>query len=445
MARRNSTSWRHVIEGSRVSKSPFKTGGRSGIPTPSRPSTGFGSVAQPRRVSGEKRPRTMSMNEQGENEHPAQRKRRQSQGLQGLANRKPVTKSPFRATSVEIHEEALPALPQPQIRIHAQQSQPQQEDDTDEFNPPPPPPKEQLFVPGRQSPHRTSPSPSRPSLVSRRLHGPRTSLSKRQRRKTVTFDETCDVMEYDVEEDSNSQPFEWVTDEDPDEDDDNDNDNNHETPVQHPQQPDHDTTSDDERRGPLRVHNGDESFDSLQLGEDSITGLVNSMLQDARPHTPPHDEKALPVDVETEDGVPLGRTHHAERAAAAHRQHTPEPAVEDSIFPIHNTSLSTPTRVHEGASIGSVSPGSHIPLGRTTHVERMKAHKEKEREEHDEDDDVSMLPPSPSPSKRQGAFHIRPMSESALPRFSLDVPMDFGSPCKYLHFVCFDASNQPHL
>ena len=301
-----------------MSKSPFKLLGRSsGIPVPTRTS----SVPSPvlamlsRKASGEKRPRPSSFSEQTENEHPAMRKRRQSQGLQGLVSKKPVSKSPFRSSNVEDGKAAM-------------KSSEDDEDDDDGGDdlPPPPPPKER-FQSGRHSssPHRGSPSPVRPSLVSRRLHGPRSSsMTKRQRRKTVTFYETCDVMEYDVEEDSGSQPFDWVTDEDNDDDDDpDDHHNEHDKPtpadddsadVRAPDAHDH------EPRGPLRVQNVDESFDSFQVAEDSITGLVNSMLHDARPRTPPHDERALPDDLETDAGVPYGRTHHAERIAAAHQQ-----------------------------------------------------------------------------------------------------------------------------
>jgi hypothetical protein len=48
-----------------------------------------------------------------------------------------------------------------------------------------------------------SPSPGRSSLVSKRLHGPRPSGGgRRERRKTVGFDERCDVVEFDCEEEA---------------------------------------------------------------------------------------------------------------------------------------------------------------------------------------------------------------------------------------------------
>ena len=120
-------------------------------------------------------------------------------------------------------------------------------------------------------------------------------MTKRQRRKTVTFDETCDVMEYDVEEDSGSQPFDWVTDEDNDNDDDDAADDAHDD---HDNEHDNPTPADAHGsghgagpapRGPLRVQNADDSDESFHAGaEDSITGLVDSMLHDTRPRTPPH-------------------------------------------------------------------------------------------------------------------------------------------------------------
>ncbi|KIP05000.1 hypothetical protein PHLGIDRAFT_171169 [Phlebiopsis gigantea 11061_1 CR5-6] len=432
LPRRNSSSWKHVIEGGRVSKSPFKLLSKSsGIPVPSKtstPSPVLGMLA--RKASGEKRPRPMSMSEQAENEHPT-RKRRQSQGLQGLANRKPVTKSPFKASNED---------------EKAESSEGEVEDKDDDV-PPPPPPKERFerYQSGRgsPSPHRGS-SPARPSLVSRRLHGPRTSsTSKRRRRKTVTFDETCDVMEYEVDEDSGSQPFDWVTDEDNDNDDDDigdglrdDHDNEHgelipadahahaAAPVPH---------VDAEARGPLRVHNADENDESFRAGvaEDSITGLVDSMLHDARPQTPPHDEHALPEDLETEGGVPYGRTHHAERVAAAHQQQSADLVFhEDSVaFPLASAATSTPQHSRPSTPISSVSPGSHIPLGRSTHSERAKAQKEKHVAEVE--DDIHMLPPSPSPAKPKKAGD-RVHAEGLIPRFSLDVPHRVASPCKCL-------------
>ncbi|KAG1891521.1 hypothetical protein F4604DRAFT_1990477 [Suillus subluteus] len=191
VARRSSSSYRHLRNNNLVSKSPFK----SSIPTPSRPSTSaHNNIPLPtppsRKVSGEKRPRPDSMHDQAENERPftLKRERRQSKVYQGLVEKEPVTKSPFKRPP-----------------------------GTREETPPPVPPK---FIPVPPIPEpsatrsATPPkmiTPTRPSLVTKRLHGPRTadqpSLERRrQRRKTVTWDERCDVLEFDCEEGEND-PF----------------------------------------------------------------------------------------------------------------------------------------------------------------------------------------------------------------------------------------------
>ena len=96
VARRTSSSYRHVHTNNLVSKSPFK----SQIPTPSTPSSRTSVVFPTRRVSGEKRPRPSSMHELGEteNERPfaLKRDRKQSKTFQGLLDKEPVTKSPFK-------------------------------------------------------------------------------------------------------------------------------------------------------------------------------------------------------------------------------------------------------------------------------------------------------------------------------------------------------------
>lgn len=438
LPRRNSASWKHVIEGGRVSKSPFKLLGKSSIPVPAKQTTTHNSPVLSmlsRKASGEKRPRPPSMAESAENEHPVLRKRRQSQGLQGLTHRKPVSKSPFKSVSVQ-NQDDLRASP-------ADASAP--EDEKDDL-PPPLPPKER-FDSGRGSPlppHRGSPSPVRPSLVSRRLHGPRSSLAKRERRKTVTFDETCDVMEYDVEEDSGTQPFDWVTDEDGDDDeeDEDDSDEDHDRhdnvrdTLEDPDTHDNDP-HDDPHRGPLRVQNvrgvdTEDEDDARHIGDDSITGLVDSMLEDARPRTPPHDDQALPEDLETENGVPYGRTHHAERLAAAHQQRSDSPpGHQPPAFPAPNAAMSTPEHSRPSSPIGSVSPDSHVPLGRSTHSERVKAQKEKAVVEAEED--VRNLPPSPSPATKRQITSTQSNTENLIPRFSLDVPKAVASPCRSIH------------
>ncbi|KAI0665699.1 hypothetical protein C8Q78DRAFT_1157498 [Trametes maxima] len=227
VARRSSSSYKHVRENQLVTKSPF----RSLLPQPS-----------PRRVSGEKRPRPVSIADQAENDHPLGFKRRQSRAFQGLLQKEPVTKSPFRRGS-----DSTPP------------------DD----HPPPVPPKSRHQMNARQStssPARpvlrtqhSAPSPARPSLVTRRLHGPRDAGGRRQRRKTVTFDPNCDVMEFDVAENELDENAFYSDD-------------------------DYGVPSDDE------MQQDSYDYDISQGVEDSITGMVDSMLQDTRPQTPPKPE-----------------------------------------------------------------------------------------------------------------------------------------------------------
>jgi hypothetical protein len=187
VARRSSSSYKHLRNNNLVSKSPFK----SQIPSPSKPSTSSPNGisfprSTPRKVSGEKRPRPDSMHDQAENERPfaLKRERHQSKVYQGLMEKEPVTKSPFkRAPAAE--EEAPPVPPKPiPIPVLPEPSS------TRTSNPP------------------RAITPTRPSLVTKRLHGPRAadqpSLERRrQRRKTVTWDERCDVLEFDCEEAEN--------------------------------------------------------------------------------------------------------------------------------------------------------------------------------------------------------------------------------------------------
>ena len=163
IARRSSSSYKRLTNTNLVSKSPFKAAAAAAATPDPQPIL--------RKVSGEKRPRPPSMHDQAETENDRpfayKRERRQSKGFQGLVVKEPVTRSPFRFDS------ALPAAV--------------------------------------QTPHRTpSPAPQRSSLVSKRLHGPRlsndaTTGRRHRRRKTVTFDEECDVVEFEAESEGESE------------------------------------------------------------------------------------------------------------------------------------------------------------------------------------------------------------------------------------------------
>lgn len=395
LSRRQSASYKHMKSNNLVTKSPF----RSQIPTPLRPS----SVApSPRRVSGEKRSRPISMHEQAENEHPLGFKRRQSRAFQGLLEKEPVTKSPFKLMpGDEGYEPPPPLAPATTTPRKLRKKAPVYEEN--EELPPPLPPKH--LVASRASP-RPALSPARPSLVSKRLHGPRESgmFGRKARRKTVTFDERCDVMEFSAEEeqDVDENQTDWTTDTD-------DEDDAH--AVQH-----------DELEERPTPHDANESYDSSQANDDSITGLVDSMLQDNEPHTPTHHQP-FPDGLETEGGIPYGRTHHAERAASAHELQRSEHD-DGGINPLSNmhSGLSTP-HSRDTPPLGPVSPGSHIPLGRSSHSERQRAYKEHENAGVDED--IHMLPPSPSPKKRTGVLPIVEHNrDSLIPRFDLGLTKD---------------------
>ncbi|KAF9456947.1 hypothetical protein BDZ94DRAFT_1274444 [Collybia nuda] len=204
IARRTSSSYKHVRNNNLVSKSPFK----SQIPTPLSTPSRHTPIAFPstRRVSGEKRPRPSSMHEQAEteNERPfsLKRERRQSKGFQGLIQKEPVTRSPFkqRTPSAEEHP-SLPSLsPFPVSRVTTPPYTSAQNRD---------PPVPEVTSPARI----IGASPARSSLVSRRMHGPRLSGGgRRERRKTVTFDERCDVVEFDREEETDEEMFDSVMD-----------------------------------------------------------------------------------------------------------------------------------------------------------------------------------------------------------------------------------------
>ncbi|KIY50297.1 hypothetical protein FISHEDRAFT_24446, partial [Fistulina hepatica ATCC 64428] len=178
LARRSSSSFKHVKTNHLVTKSPFKSN-LSSSASPSR-SKGPTTFPSPRRVSGEKRPRPLSMEGQAEleNERPfaLKRERCQSKAFQGLIQKEPVTNSPFRRPGELPPRDPEPPVPRPPLTA---------------------------VTPSRiPTTVNNSPSPARSSLVSRRLHGPRLSGGRRERRKTVTFDERCNVVEFDREEDS---------------------------------------------------------------------------------------------------------------------------------------------------------------------------------------------------------------------------------------------------
>ncbi|KAL0955993.1 hypothetical protein HGRIS_002170 [Hohenbuehelia grisea] len=448
LARRTSSSYTHVRKNNLVSKSPFK----SQIPTPSTPSRSNAvAFPSPRRVSGEKRPRPPSMHDQAEveNERPFsyKRERTQSKTFQGLLQKEPVSKSPFKKSHAS-EDDALPPPPPP-VRVLS--------DNIPNIHSSPAPralpfiPADaRTFVPAK--PTTPSGSPTRSSLVSRRLHGPRVA-GKRERRKTVTFDERCDVLEFDRQE-GESDAFMSDDDEHLGHEDEEDD------PFFLPLQQQHDEAvidshADVEHQDGDRLNDDgdyiiearpgvdslihlDDSYESIALSDatnssagytldpdSSITGLVDEMFSHAqaaanlptpvpkfRTSTPPASP-GLPVDLETEDGVPLGRSHHRERQLRyRHEQQAfPSPPQPSKLYEVaeldqaSENPLSLSMRAHSSPVAPStpprrnpVSPSSlsEGPLGRSTHMERVRAAR---AEEEQEEYDVAMLPASPSPMK----------------------------------------------
>ncbi|KAF5345332.1 hypothetical protein D9758_008424 [Tetrapyrgos nigripes] len=435
LARRSSSSYRHMRNNNLVTKSPFK----SQIPTPSTPSRNhplpFPSGS--RRVSGEKRPRPPSLHELGETENDRpfalKRERKQSKTYQGLIQKEPVTKSPFRvfpARDIEAHY----SPPVPSTRLETV-SRPL----------PSSPPKSSTPTGG--------PSPIRSSLVSKRMHGPRLSGGKKQKRKTVTWGEACDVIEISDPEDHEEEEESGALDSDedfygnPDEDD--DADSFFRTPLA-------DNCSVSNEPGPNEP-GPEDSYDSIQLSDNgsnrleldpdtSINGLVDEMFGSQRTSTPPRTSyNDHPTDLETEDGVPFGRSHHAERAKQFHEEilarssPLPMPNLHSIPLPIHPTSSSTPPSTPPRHPFLHSPQTTSPPLGRTTHVERLKAVKV---EEEEIDNDVQMLPDSPSPMK-PSRCNDDTHSEVLMPK--LDLGIDADTSMKTQHTSGPDPFELPNL
>ncbi|KIY64316.1 hypothetical protein CYLTODRAFT_457308 [Cylindrobasidium torrendii FP15055 ss-10] len=369
--RRSSSSYQYARNHNLVSKSPFKSSAppssQSSSPFPSS-SSSSSSAMSPRRVSGEKRPRPPSMYEEAEaeNERPLalKRDRKQSKTYQAIMQKEPVTKSPFRRTSDEdIEVDGPPPLPP-----------------KDHFPAPSSPTVARPVTPSRSpSPSKAAPNtPSRSALVSRRMHGPRITGGKRERRKTVTWDETCDVVEISCDESGSENAV--------DDGDDWDYDNGEPQDMSF-QGNQHDYEHEHEE-GPPRA---DESYESVELSDagqgqsmdavehhtanTSVNGFTDEMFG-AQTSTPPRNVNDLPTDLETEDGIPFGRSHHAERA------HRRQVSVSPAAIPFE-------PRSPEHTGVYSTPPA---------------------------DDDVDMLPESPSPSKKRS---LPQLSGSPMPQLNM--------------------------
>jgi hypothetical protein len=263
------------------------------------------------------------------------------------------------------------------------------------------------------------------------MHGPRTSgAARRERRKTVTFHERCDVLEYDRESESEEEDTFRSCDEQEPKDLDDDE---YELALANDTDPFLNQDPSHQQDDSMEQERSYESTDLSAAGlnpavpslfsdpDSSITGIVDEMFANVRPSTlsddtsnpstPPrlHD---LPTDLETEDGVPFGRSHHVERFLKHHRQPAPpqfsphaSPRHSPSSYP-HNLGLPT----HASPNGPPATPPRRSPFLHSTPPLGHSAHQEQQQERDEEEAlgrDVDNLPASPSPMK-----HVPPSSAS---------------------------------
>ena len=395
------------------------------------------------------------MHEQAENENERplalKRERKQSKAFQGLIEKEPVTRSPFKLQQRTPSSEARPPPPLSSVAYNGSSQR--------SLTPSP-----EVQLP-RTSSGGPSPSPARSALVSRRLHGPRLSGgSRRQRRKTVTFHERCDVLEFDREEETDEEDIFQNHSEEDEHDGFYQGTHEEDDPSQGSSHSDHDHDE---------VMLDDTSYESIQLSDQgvnpsvpsllsdpdaSITGIVDEMFFSSNAanlfsdtsllsntSTPPR-HLDTPTDLETEDGIPFGRSHHVERFLQHHENgllqqspHILQPHFSPHASPLHRSSphrqspsnypfnfnLPTSASPHgPPATPPRRSPGmrySTPPLGRSTHLERIRKAREEEKgeEEKEAGDDIDKLPASPSPVKKMsGAINLH--DEALIPKFDLN-------------------------
>jgi hypothetical protein len=334
------------------------------------------------------------MTEQAENERPFafKRERRQSKGFQNLIQKEVVSKSPFKVAPSNDQDvppsppKPVPTSPLARGPIPASPTLEPSEPNTEDVAP-----TETPELPPAQ------PTPTRSSLVSRRMHGPRSSASgkefggKRSRRKTVTFDERCDVVEFEPDEDEQSDDgFEDGNDEELGSFEDPDDVMN----EGHAEEPD------DSYEGiPLDAERS-LSFDSISnlsrlspMHQSSPTSAGSfSLPVPARPPTPPRQlsqpaftERETRLDRSNDDrddyeDIPLGDG----RIEIAHS------------MPTQSTPPSTPPC---SRFVSSMSEVNNVPLRKSTHAERIRSTPDVTDPELKLERDVPMLPPSPSPFK----------------------------------------------
>lgn len=220
-----------------------------------------------------------------------------------------------------------------------------------------------------------------------------TARQKRIARKTVTWDENCDVVEFDRDSVSEMNPeFEESVDDlimdEADMDDPEDN---------------------LFFQGPPSF--SDDSYENSQEvnldGEVSITNIVDAMFG-TRAATPDRSA-SLPPDTETEDG---GRSHHAERNVE--RQGRPLPSPQGTPLSLRSIRQDDDEEEPVTPPLQAVSsPPTSPPLGRTTHAERAQ-------EARNEAFGHTTMPPSPSPMKSRPSVE-RFDDEEIIPKLDLSL------------------------
>jgi hypothetical protein len=414
-----------------------------------------------------------------ENERPfsLKRDRKQSRTFQGLLEKEPVTKSPFK--------------------------QLERVSNLDEAPSPPPSPIPKLSLLTNLTPVATivsrltpvesdipvptsGPSPGRSSLVSKRLHGPRLSGGvKRERRKTVTFDERCDVVEFDREtseeecwEESDDvgrygEPFQDAEESDPFFCGDEMADDPPQSELRERPVPDVSMDDDLHESGPRSESGRSTATRTLLDLDTSITGLVEEMFfssnaalisaNSLEPSTPPR-ACDIPTDLETDEGVPFEQTHYAEHLQQHqqefHKRSQPHFSPRVSPQPSHTPTHHSP-RVEEnnertnvpypfdiglparaplrGSSaslpcVPAILAESTPPLNRTIQLERMGRNQEAEINQAEETEaDTETLPMSSSPTKAASTPPTR--SDGWIPKYKWprgeQLPGSIGSSSAY--------------
>lgn len=305
-----------------------------------------------------------------ENERPfaLKRERRQSQTVQRLIQREPVTKSPFKQPVVNTERQSL-SPPRPLFHL-LPTAIPSSPPSTEHFS----------LAPSVNSVLPANISPGRSSLVSRRMHGPRLSSgsqSRRQRRKTVTWDENCDVVEIsadenetdsedekeaqmsvggDYEEEFENDPFfrgaqlqndERVTDE-----------------LSYENSDSHDASSDD---GPSLGLDPDASISGLveEMFASSSGKTIDASLQNTTGEPSsgattsiPSIDPCFPLD--DEDRIPLGRSYHTTQSPRhlGECSRSPKPSPPQSPSALADF---YPQQLFEDRALNLVTRASHTP------------------------------------------------------------------------------------